>query len=68
MGNLIERDNLGNWSVKNLPWSKMHIDQKITQETNQVLYGCLAKLKDYEATGLSPTEVQQLKEKNAPVQ
>ncbi len=42
----------GRWGFKNISWDE--IDQR--------LYGALWKLKDYEDTGLSPEEVERLKE------
>ena len=60
MSNLIESDNLGNWEVKGLPWKKLYVSETITREVNEKLYGCLCKLKNYEDTGLSPEQVEDL--------
>lgn len=55
---LTEKDEQGNWCVKNLPWKDLYVGTPITQETQELLYGALRKLKDYEDTGLSPDEVE----------
>lgn len=62
MANLIESDDLGNWGVKGLPWNKLHVGEVITREVHNKLYGCLCKLKDYESSGLSPEQVEDLSE------
>ena len=61
-GMLIESDDLGNWRVKGLPWKELYVGQTITREIHDKLYGCLHKLMEYEATGLSPEEVERLVE------
>ena len=61
-GMLTECDNLGNWGVKGLPWKELYVGQTITREIHDKLYGCLFKLMEYEATGLSPEEVERLQE------
>ena len=61
-GMLIESDDLGNWGVKGLPWANLYVGQTITREIHDKLYGCLFKLMEYEATGLSPEEVERLQE------
>lgn len=62
MGALIQKDDLGNWGVKGLPWSNLYVGQVITREINEKLYGCLCKLKDYENLG-TVDEFEQAKEK-----
>lgn len=62
MGNLINKDNSGNWGVKGLPWNKLYVGEVITREVHEKLYGCLCKLKEYESTGLSPEQVEKLVE------
>ena len=57
MGRLTQEDDLGNWKVKGVAWESLHEGQVITKETYEKLYGCLCKLKDYEATGYSPDEL-----------
>ena len=63
MGKLIERDDLGNWGVKGLPWNQLHIGCVISKEIHDKLYGCLWKLMEYESTGLAPQQVEKLQEK-----
>lgn len=48
MSKLIYREPNGNWGVKGISWA----------EIPDGLYGALYKLHDYEATGLSPDQVQ----------
>ena len=60
MSNLIEKDDLGNWNVKGLPWKKLYVGQVITREVYEMLYGCLWKLMEYEDTGLTPEQVEDL--------
>ena len=59
---LTERDAQGNWRVKGIPWEELFPGQTITQEMNDKLYGCLFKLMQYEYTGLTPYQVEQLME------
>lgn len=60
MSNLIEKDDLGNWGVKGLPWKKLYVGQVITKEIHEKLYSCLLKLMEYEDTGLTPEQVENL--------
>lgn len=60
MSNLIEKDDLGNWGVKGLPWKKLYVGQVITKEIHEKLYSCLWKLMEYEDTGLTPEQVENL--------
>uniref|UniRef100_UPI004056ECB3 hypothetical protein n=1 Tax=Acetatifactor sp. TaxID=1872090 RepID=UPI004056ECB3 len=62
MANLIEKDDLGNWNVKGLPWKNLYVGQVITREVHEKLYGCLWKLMEYEDTGLTPEQVESLVE------
>ena len=55
---LTESDELGNWGIKGLLWKNLYEGEVITREIHEKLYGCLAKLKDYEETELSPEEVE----------
>lgn len=57
---LTEKDNQGNWCVKGLPWKNLYVGTPITEETRELLYGALCKLKDYEDTELSPDEVEKV--------
>ena len=62
MSNLIQKDDLGNWGVKGLPWSKLNVGQVITREVHEKIYGCLYKLMEYEDTELSPEQVEKMVE------
>ena len=55
---LTQSDDLGNWGIKGLLWKNLYEGEVITREIYEKLYGCLAKLKDYEETELSPEEVE----------
>lgn len=61
MGRLTETDKYGNWGLRELLWNKLYVGASITQETYEVLYGAFCKLKDYEDTGLSPADVEELR-------
>lgn len=61
MERLTERDKVGNWGLKRTQWENLLIGVPITQETYEALYGALCKLRDYEDTGLSPSEVEELR-------
>lgn len=62
MKRLTQKDEQGNWSLRGVLWESLHEGQVITKELRERLYGALWKLKDYEDTGLTPNEVEQLKE------
>ena len=66
MGRLTEKDRQGNWHVKGLPWKDTYKGQVITENTQEKTYGAFRKLLDYEETGLTPEQVQELKDKNTP--
>jgi len=61
MGRLTEQDSQGNWGLKGVRWVDIMPGAAITQEVYEKLYGALFKLKDYEDTGLSPDEVEEMK-------
>lgn len=61
MGRLTERDKVGNWGLKRIQWENLLIGVPITRETYEALYGALCKLRDYEDTGLSPADVEELR-------
>ena len=61
MGRLTEIDKYGNWGLKRIQWENLLIGVPITRETYEALYGALCKLRDYEDTGLSPAEVEELR-------
>lgn len=62
MNRLTERDDQGNWCLKGLPWKCLYWGEVITTTVFDKVYGALCKLQDYEDTGLSPKEVEQLKD------
>lgn len=60
MNRLTEKDLQGNWCLKGVPWESLHAGQMITKELRQKIYGALWKLMEYEDTGLSPEEVEEV--------
>lgn len=62
MKRLTQKDEQGNWSLRGVLWESLHEGQVITKELWERLYGALWKLMEYEDTGLSPGEVEHLKE------
>lgn len=61
-GMLTEKDDLGNWCVKGLPWKDLHVGNVITRKMHDKLYACLWKLIEYEDTGLSPEQIELIKD------
>lgn len=64
MNRLTQKDEQGNWSLKAVPWEIMYEGQVITKELWERLYGALWKLMEYEDTGLSPEEVEDINDFN----
>ncbi len=64
MRRLTQKDSQGNWGLNGMPWKNLYTGQMITKEVEQVVYGALCKLKDYEESGLDPEEVEDLVKKN----
>lgn len=62
MGRLIQKDDKGNWSLKNIPWGELFEGRRIEPKARQAIYGALCKLKDYEDTGLGPGKLQEMDE------
>lgn len=62
MHRLTEKDEQGNWALKGVKWASLHVGQTITKEMREKIYGALWKLMDYEDSGLSPEEVQDMAE------
>lgn len=58
MNRLTQKDEQGNWSLRGVRWESLHEGQVITKELWERLYGALRKLMEYEDTGLSPEEVE----------
>lgn len=59
---LTQKDEQGNWNLKAVPWESLHEGKVITKELWERLYGALWKLMEYEDTGLTPEQVERLKE------
>lgn len=64
MNRLTQKDDQGNWSLKGVTWESLYEGQVVTKELRERLYGALWKLMEYEDTGLTLEEVEQLKESN----
>lgn len=62
MKRLTESDEQGNFWLKDVPWKFLYAGKIITIDTSEKLCVALRKLKDYEETGLTPDQVQKLKE------
>lgn len=62
MKRLTQKDEQGNWSLRGVLWESLHEGQVITKELWERLYGALWKLMEYEDTGLTPEQVERLKE------
>ena len=62
MSNLIEKDEQGNWVLKGVPWKMLYTGVLMTKDVQDRLYGALWKLMEYEDTGLSPEEVELMKD------
>ena len=56
MGRLTIKDEQGNWALKGVKWNQLHVGETITQQVQEKIYGALAKLKDYEDSGMTPDE------------
>lgn len=61
MKRLTQKDDQGNWSLKGVKWQQLYVGVPIAKEVYEKLYEALWKLKDYEDTGLSPEDVEQLR-------
>ncbi len=57
---LIETDNCGNWALKGVKWKYLSKGAVIKEQTAQKVYGALAKLRDYENTGLTPGQIEEI--------
>lgn len=56
MARLTIKDEQGNWALKGVKWNQLHVGEMITQQVQEKIYGALAKLKDYEDSGMTPDE------------
>ena len=64
MKRLTQKDEQGNWCLKGVSWEQLHEGQVITKSLRERLYGALWKLMEYEDTGLTPEEIERLKEQH----
>lgn len=64
MERLTQTDDFGNWSLKGVSWKDLYSGKEITTNTEEKVYAALCKLKDYEESGLTPEQVQELAEHN----
>lgn len=64
MEKLTQQDDFGNWSLKGVSWKNLYSGNEITTNTEERIYAALCKLKDYEESGLTPEQVQELKERD----
>lgn len=62
MGRLTQKDDKGNWSLKNITWGELFEGRRISLKARQAIYGALCKLKEYEDTGLEPRNLQEMDE------
>lgn len=60
MGRLTHKDEQGNWALKGVKRSDLYEGRTITKELFEKLYGALWKLMEYEDTGLTPEEIEEL--------
>lgn len=60
MHRLTQKDSSGNWCLKGIQWKEMYEGHPITHEMYAKLYAALWKLMEYEDSGLSPEEVEEL--------
>lgn len=58
MKRLTESDDLGNWSLKGVPWKSLYVGQVITRDIHDRIYGALYRLMEYEDIGLSTEDVE----------
>lgn len=63
MERLTEKDEQGNWCLKGVPWKCLYLGEVITATVFDKIYEALCKLMEYEDTGLTPEEIEQLKDK-----
>ncbi len=59
---LTEKKDSGGWCLRDVPWSDLKPGVVLTQKTWKKIYGALWKLKDYEDTGLSPEQIEIVKD------
>ena len=64
MKRLTQKDEQGNWSLRGVLWESLHEGRVITKELQERLYGALWKLMEYEDTGLTPEQVEDVNDFN----
>lgn len=62
MGRLTQKDDKGDWSLRNITWGELFEGRRISLKARQAIYGALCKLKEYEDTGLEPRNLQEMDE------
>lgn len=60
MNRLTQKDEQGNWCLRGLRWDDLREGKVITRKTYERLYGALHLLMEYEETGLSPEQIQEM--------
>ena len=63
---LTEKTETGFWKLKGVSWEQLQESHVITKDMSQKIYGALAKLKDYEETGLDPGQVEEAVQRLTP--
>lgn len=66
MVRLTEKSERGLWHLRGVSWEQLQEGYVITKDMSQKIYGALAKLKDYEETGLDPGEVEEAVQRLTP--
>ena len=64
MSKLTQKDEQGNWCIRGLPWRDIYPGAVITRNTYERIYGASQKLMEYEDTGLTPDEINALRERD----
>ena len=57
-----DKDGYMDWGIKDIPWESLEEGKVITEEVSRNIFVAMAKLMDYEETGLLPDEIETLKE------
>ena len=57
---LIRKNGKGEWSLCGFDWDDLPKSVRDDKKLMQTLYGALLKLKDYEAIGLNPDEIDDI--------
>lgn len=63
MKRLTQKDEQGNWCIRGLPWKDIYLGAVITRNTYERIYGASWKLMEYEDTGLTPEQINALRER-----